>query len=483
MAEETAVPQNSKLTKYGIQYGVLLCVMSWGMMNTVNATYWQYFMTNVAFISTATVAVIMTISSTFDIFAVPISGIMIEKIKLPWGKYPSWLIVGPLIVAVFFIFCFINYGLDDATGLIVYSAAYCLATLGINTMITAQNMAINLGSTNPTERAVLAAKKGQGSSLAGFVFGVIGLPIILFFNGGTQDAPAGYLALLVILGAFMFGCFFFLFVMLRRKFAEDEAAGIDKQAELAAQEAAKLAEQADAEKLSFGDMIKALFMDGPLLAIVFGDGFRYIGRASMLGLLAYYFKYVIGDPSGTAMFLSMSGIVALLGAILTEVLVHKFQKRTMYLCGMFIMFGCYIVMYFFGNTTWGFTVIGAVWYIGLAFVNSTQLGLYSDAVDYGVWKYKKNCRGWLMAIAGFPPKMGNLGRAFVVGFGLAIIGFNAKVDPTPEVVEGIRAIMCVIPAVIFLAGILLVIFGFRLDDKKMEVVQADLKAWGLANNK
>lgn len=469
-------------SKYGIQYGVLLAVMSWGMVNTVQATYWQYFMTNVAMIGTAIVAVIMLVGTIGDLIAVPLSGVIMEKIRLPWGKYTSWLIVGPVIVTVFFILMFINYPFPETVSAVCLAIAYCLACVGINTMITAQNMAINLGSANPTERAVLASKKGQGTALGGLVFGVIGLPIILFVNGAAgQDAPLGYIVLIVVLGAIMFGSFFFLFTQLRKKLAYDASQGINKEAEMEASKAKKLADE-DEDKMGAGAMLKAVFTDGPLVAVVLGDGLRYIGRATMMGLLVYYFTYVVGDPKGTAMFLAMSGIVALIGAVLTEFLVHKIQKRTMYIIGFVIMIACYCVMYFFGTTVWGFTIIGAVWYIGLAFVNSTQVGLYSAAVDYGVWKSKKNCRAWLMSIAGYPPKMGNLGRAVIVGFGLAIIGFDASAAVIePSVIEGIRLIMCLLPAAIFVVGLLVMLFGYRLTNAKMEKIQADLEEWGLAN--
>lgn len=480
-------PSETKVVKgysrFGIQYGILFTVMAWGMVNTVQASYWQYFMTNVAMISTATVAFIILIGTIGDIIAVPISGIMMEKIRLPWGKYTSWLLVGPIIVVVMFLFMFINYPMGEAVAAVIFAVAYCLACLGINTMVTANNMAVNLGSSNPKERAILATKKGQGSALAGMVFGVIGLPIITFFNGDLgQDGAVGYMALIIILGAILFGACFFLFINLRKKLAFDAAAGEDKEAQMSEAEAKKLADRATEEKPSLGVMIKMVFTNGPLVSIILGDGLRYIGRASMLGMLVYYFKYVIEDPSGTSLFLGMSGAMALGGAILTELLVHKFPKRTMYIAGFVIMIGCYAAMYFFGTTTIAFTAIGAVWYIGLAFVNSTQVGLYSDAVDYGVYKEKKDCRAWLMAIAGYPPKMGNLGRAFITGFGLVAIGFSASAEVmAPGVIEGMRILMCVLPGGIFVIGLLVVLFGYRLTDEKMKEVQAGLQKMNLSS--
>ncbi len=481
MDNQAAKPKQG-FSRYGIQYGVLLAVTAFGMINTVQASYWQYFMTNVALISTATVAIIMLVGTIGDLIAVPIAGIMMEKIRLPWGKYTSWLLVGPVILTVMFLFMFMVFPVGEAVAAVILASAYCLACIGLNSMVASQNMAVNLGSTNPKERAILATKKGQGSALAGLVFGVIGLPIILFFNGEAgQDGPFGYIVLIIVLGVILFGACFFLFYHLRNKLAWDAEQGIDKEAQMSESAAKKLADRATAEKPSVFEMIKMVFTNGPLVAIILGDGLRYIGRATMMGMLVYYFRYVIEEPSGTALFLGMSGAVALGGAILTEFLVHKFAKRTIYLVGFGIMLASYIVMYFIGNTTMTFTVIGAIWYIGLAFVNSTQVGLYADAVDYGVLKAKKDCRAWLMSIAGYPPKMGNFGRAVIVGFGLVIIGFSATAEVTPAIIEGFRVLMCLLPAGIFLIGFLLLLFGYKLNDAKMKEVQAGLEEAGLAN--
>lgn len=480
--DATKVKPAKGFSKYGVQYGLLFAVMTWGMLNTVQASYWQYFMTNVCLISTATVAIIMLVGTVGDLVAVPLAGVMMEKIRLPWGKYTSWLLVGPVIVTIMFLFMFIAYPFGEAVSAVILTIAYCLGCLGINTMVTSQNMAVNLGSSNPQERAVLATKKGQGSALAGLVFGVIGLPIITFFNGDLgQDGPLGYLALIVILGVVLFGACFFLFKNLRRKLSHDAAEGNDKEASMDADAARKLADKDTAPKPGAGEMLKMVFANGPLVSIILGDGLRYIGRASMLGMLVYYFKYVIEDPSGTSMFLGMSGIMALIGAIVTEFLVHKFAKRTMYLVGFVIMLVCYVVMYFFGTTTLSFTVIGAIWYIGLAFVNSTQVGLYSDAVDYGVYKAKRDCRAWLMSIAGYPPKMGNLGKALITGVGLMAIGFSASAEITPAIVDGMRFLMCLLPAGIFVIGLVILLVGYRLNDNKMKEIQTGLEDMGLAN--
>jgi glycoside/pentoside/hexuronide:cation symporter, GPH family len=61
------------------------------------------------------------------------------------------------------------------------------------------------------------------------------------------------------------------------------------------------------------------------------------------------------------------------------------------------------------------------------------------------------------------------------GWMLFTLGFEANMIPTPEVMDGLRMMMSLIPAgvgVLFVA----IIFFYPLDEKKVSEIQADLAA-------
>lgn len=469
--------------RYSIQYGFLLSVLGFGVINAVQANYLQYYMTNVAMLSTVTAAMVVTAGSIGDLISVPVAGWLMEKIRLPWGKYTSWLYVAPALAAIAWFFMFFAFPVDEAVLGIIITVFYILGFLFSNITNTATNVNASLASsTDSKERAILAAKKGQGSALNGFVFGFVGIPVITFFNfGAGLDGWTGYVGAVAVFGIFSVAANLFFAWSVNKKLDYEKTQELDIEKQYTEAEAARAADKPDGEKLTTLEMIKFLFTDIPLVAVIVTEAARYIGRASMLGILAYYFKYVIEDPTGQGFFLGFSSIVALIGAIATEFVAQKFKSKAIYLMGFCTMLVCYILMYFFGTTTMSFTVIGCVWFFGLALVNSSEVGLKANAVDYGVWKAKKNCRAWLMSAIWFAPKTGNLGRALVSGFGLVAIGFSATAPITPEVIEGIRMLTCLLPASIFVIGLLFLVFGYRIKEDQMDKIKKDLVDWDLVN--
>ena len=66
--------------------------------------YFAAFLTDFAKLPMALVGTVLMITSIFDILWVPTAGVLLEKSNMKWGKYRSWLLVGPPFAALFFIF-------------------------------------------------------------------------------------------------------------------------------------------------------------------------------------------------------------------------------------------------------------------------------------------------------------------------------------------------------------------------------------------
>lgn len=441
---------------------MILTCGTWSMFNALQAAYWQFFMTDVLLISAATAGVCLIIATTFELISCFLVGPIIEWARLPWGKYRSWVILAPPIITICFLMMFTDYRLPEIamSGLLVLG--YCIAHIGVNAVTTVRNLVISISGKTPQDRSILSTKKGQGSSIGTFIFGLIGLNCILFFNGGDPNAPEGYQA-----ATLMFGTFFVItHVILFRVFPRSDTKNLKE-------------EERQLNHLSIRWMWKSLTSSPPFIAIVLADSIRYIARAIMLGIIVYYFQYVLNDISASAFFFSASGIIAMIGSFLAEALIHKISKRTLYLFGYIVMIICFVLMFIFGLSAVAFIILSATWYFGLSFVNAAQVGMYADGIDYAVYKQKSDCRAWLMSLTTIPPQIGNLGRAVFVGLGLAVIGYSAQVTPAPEVVLGIRVLACIIPAVLMAIGLFMLLKWFNLEDKELITIREELTALGL----
>lgn len=440
---------------------MLVSCGAWSMMNAFQASYWQYFMTDVCLMSAAVAGTCLTIGSAFELVSCFLAGPMMEKIRLPWGKHRSWLVVAPPFVTACFLLMFTDYGLPETATAALMVTGYCLANFGINAGTTLRNLAISVGGHTPREQAILSTKKGQGSSVGTFVFGLIGFNCILLFNGGDAHGTAGYQAAVLMFGALFLITHLMLFKCFPRQ----------------SDERVKRAEQS--KPVSFRQTLSALMASPSFAAILVADSLRYIARATMLGIIMYYFQYVLGDVEASSIYFSASGIIAMVGSFLAEALVRRLSKRTLYLAGYVIMIACCFAMFAFGTSVGSFIVLSCGWFFGLSFVNSSQIGLYADGIDYGIYRNKVDCRLWLMSLTTIPPRIGNFGKALVVGVGLAAIGYSAHVAPTPEIVLGIRGLACIAPALLMVVGLVVLLKWFTLDDGKMIEIREELAACNL----
>lgn len=94
MSDKSANPAAPKGALSGKQvnlYGFYLFTSSLAAM--VQMTYLTIFMTDELKIDTAIVATTLLIARIIDFIIGVICGGIIEKVRMPWGKYRSWLLV------------------------------------------------------------------------------------------------------------------------------------------------------------------------------------------------------------------------------------------------------------------------------------------------------------------------------------------------------------------------------------------------------
>jgi Na+/melibiose symporter-like transporter len=131
---------------------------------------------------------------------------------------------------------------------------------------------------------------------------------------------------------------------------------------------------------------------------------------------------------------------------------------------------------FLGETAWSFTAIFCVATMLSMIATSMSTALFSDTVIYGEWRTGKNIRAFTMALMNFPVKVGVLIRSTVLTIGLMAIGFVANTTPTPEVIEGIRSLMTLVPAIAAAGAGLIFYLGYKIEDKQIFQMQEEIAA-------
>ena len=96
-----------------------------------------YFLSNILELPLTTfamVSLVLTVLRVFDALNDPITGLVIDNVRSPWGKYKPPMLIGALLAVVFYLIMFADFGFTDIRFVIIFGVAYILWDIayGIN---------------------------------------------------------------------------------------------------------------------------------------------------------------------------------------------------------------------------------------------------------------------------------------------------------------------------------------------------------------
>ena len=230
------------------------------------------------------------------------------------------------------------------------------------------------------------------------------------------------------------------------------------------------------EKIGFLQSIKELVKNDQLLMVVLATVFGAICVSGRMGMLFYYIVYVVGGDNPFALisptFTTMT-VSALIGVAILPWTTKWFGKRNWMLILNAIMVAGFILMYLFPTKQLLFP-LSAICGVANSGANICP-GMIGDSLEYGDWKLGKRQEGLVASFLSFGVK---LATAFVGSVGvllLSAVGYVPNAVQTPAACRGINIVVNIIPAVI---GVLSMVplFWYKLDDKRVSEIRADLEA-------
>lgn len=435
----------------------LFGIPSFGFQLFVNMEvfYFAAFMTDAAKLPLALVGTVLMITSIFDILWVPTAGVLLEKSNMRWGKYRSWLLVGPPFAALFFILQFAKIGTPTVNAVLI-TIGFVVSHLIWNIYYSG-HVALNSSMTTVREeRIAMSSNRGMFNSLGAIGFSLIGMPMILSLGKGNP--PMGYTLTVIITGLVMIACYYILFFLTKDYAFHGTTAEPGK----------------PKEKLSIGEMLKQIVTNPPLLGLMIGEIGRYLGRFVIFGLAFYYFKYVVTNLAVITIFMTGLNVVTFIGAFISNPLAKKFGERNVYIFSLALFIVGLLAVWAFPMNYISFMVIMFIAYLGYGMPDALGPALYSSTVDYGEWKTGKNARGFIMSLINFPIKTGILLRSVILTTILAGAGYVANMKATPGLVKGIENGLTLIPGVIMAVGLVLFIVLYKITPKMLNQMQKEI---------
>jgi len=452
-----------RLSKFVLYtYGV--ADLFFALMVNMEAYFFTQFLTDYAQFSLALALQILGLTSLIDIACALLGGVILQKVTLKYGgKYRSWFLVGPPLIAPLFILQFTKIG-SDLTAASIVILGFIASHLVFNVAVSASAAMVGRMSQLPDERIILSASRAQGMSAAGLILSATAIPLITFF-GRHMNRVAGVTATVTVYSFLMILGYLYAFKITAGKDPYDETS-LDASRKKSSQ--------------SVKEIVALVFKNPPLMLLTLTQVFSSTSLFIITALAIYYFTYVAGNPAFFSIFILATSIARLIGTFAAPFIGVKLGKRNSYWMFLALAAIGYASTRFFSKTPWEFTIAFCIPTFFAMIAGSMNTALFSDTVIYGEWKTGKNIRAFTMALMNLPIKVGVLIRSGVVPLGLMVIGFVANATPTPRVIEGITSIMTLMPAAGYAIAASIFFFGYRIEEAHVVKMQDEITARKMA---
>jgi glycoside/pentoside/hexuronide:cation symporter, GPH family len=240
-----------------------------------------------------------------------------------------------------------------------------------------------------------------------------------------------------------------------------------------------------AEKTSLKNDLKDLGKNGPWF-ILLGAGistifFNTIRDGAAVYYFMYYFKGMSNIEFSTSLILAISTIYLLLGqaanivgVVLAKPVSDKIGKKNTFLIAMVNAAILSMIFFFLDRTNITMILIFQFLIsINAGIIFPLVWSMYADTADYSEWKNGRRATGLVFSAASMSQKFGASIGIALVGWILALYGYQANMEQTEATQSGIRMMLSIYPAIgaLLAAGFM---FIYPLKESVLEKISGEL---------
>lgn len=421
---------------------------------TIPMMYLTFYLTEGIGMTAALMGTVLLVARIMDFIIGLASGGIVEKSRMKWGTYRSWLIILKYVVFVGVCLQFWNtsslpMGLRAAVTII----GYVMMHGSMNFIALSQyGLVQRTAGSNIEGRNKLSIAFARGMTIANILISAVALPAIVWV--GSFAPGLGYL----ITAAF-FAVFFFIGAVVLVKATKND----DR---LVTEEEAKLIPQ-----ISFGDMVKTAAGNGQLMLVLLAFCLTYIGMFIIQTVMQYYFVFVIGDMMMMSVSLTTSMIFAFVGSVFGPLIGQKAGKKTALVSGM-LLWGVFsaLVTFLAKGNVWAYIILGGLGQFAFYIFFSFGMNYFLDAGEYGFYKTGKDNRNVALAMFNMPMKIGMALGGAIGGYGLSVIGYTpGMTEISDSFINGFMTLTGVVPGAFMIVAGLSVLFFWKITDSDSQM--------------
>lgn len=441
--------QEKRLTSKQVNlYGFYLLTSSLAAM--VQMTYLTIFMTDSIGIPAAVVASTLFVARIIDFFIGVACGGIIEKVRMPWGKYRSWLLVFRWII-VFSLVCsffdtsswplafkvglsFIGYFLLNAGMSFTTNAYYALGPA--------------LAGANLDDRNRLSARGAQFMCLAMLITSALTVPCVTYLTPIVGNANAYLIVAVVFALPYIAGC-----QIVSNLCKECDPSGKRGDAGI------------PVSSVTLKDMVDSVIHNKQLLVLFMAYTIYYIGLYVISGLGTYYFTYIVGDFMKMPVSMTITMITGFIASLIMPAVGSKLGKKRAMVVALVIYALAYACVYFVGGNWLLYTVCGAIGGGAVYLFSSFGANYFIDCGEYHLYKTGKDNRMIAISMFSVPMKIGMALGGAIANYGLAFIGYEFGMTIDAAFTNNFMLLLAIVPAVLVLIGAVIMQVGYKITDE------------------
>ena len=400
----------------------------------------------------AAASMILSVMRIFDAFNDPITGLLIDNIRSPWGKFKPAILVGGILSAITSVLLFANIG-TGWSFVVIFGIAYLLwdVTYGINDIGYWTLLPVMSSDQKQRERNGTFAR--ICANIGMYIVMVAWQPV----TSGLGDTPQVWFWCAVVIAAiYLLGLLFPLLGVKEKRVAPENQ-----------------------ESTSFRQMVRALAGNDQLMWTTLAMGLFMVGYCTTVNFAVTYMKYIFGNEGMYVVLVAVVGVSQLGTLAVYPKIAAKMNRRQLYTLGTALVVIGYIV-FFFAEVSIALIALGAVLvFVGQAFIQTLMLMFLADTVEYGQWKLGKRNESITFSIQPFINKIGGAIATGVVSITLLLSGVKIE-GGTAEAIDTagkltIKSAMFVLPLVFILLGYVIYLKKYKIDEEFYSQILKDLE--------
>lgn len=443
----------SMLRKIGYGMGEAGSQLSW----TLISSYLTVYYSDVVGLTPIIISTVMLVARILTAFWNPVFGSIAENTHTKWGRYRPYILFGTPFLALFSCLMFLNINGSTTLKAIWCTVTYLICSI-LYTMVNGAETYIPMSMTTVnTERVSLNAVKGIVSNVASVIMSAVTMPMLIFFGGGNSSTSKSYFMVALIFAILSVPCFYICYFSSKEVVSGGSLAQNEKRNVIA--EIFK----------SFWETIKDRDSGMLILAMIL----FLTGIFGRLGVMLYYFIYIVHKPMLMASFSTAMMLGILVVNFYTPYLLNHFDKKYVGVLSCVLEIICCVIFFFSKNSL--VIVITGFFYGAFNMVTLVSQGLVGEIIDDRWLRTGVRADGVIGSSIGFAAQIGNtIGGAIGIAI-LGAVGYVAHADLSQAVLTRMNIVINLGPALCFALAIIPFMM-IRMTNKKGRENETKVKA-------